>query len=230
MSESIQGSATGVDSPKPHRTLKFIRRFVYPVLVIAAIAAVIWWIEYRDDGPTSSTGERYGPVALEASLLPIGVDVGTGEGDLAPNFLLESLAEGDEVRLSDYRGSAVVLNFWATWCRPCRSEMPQFVQASDDLKDEGLVVIAVNMQEGRGVAQPFADDYGMDFPVAIDRDGEVGDEFRILGLPTTYFIDRDGVIQSVFTGPLEAEGEDDTDVLGALAQTELESRIAEILE
>lgn len=230
MAESIKGApGIGVDSPKPRRAFKFIRRVVYPALVIAAIAGVIWWIEYRDDAPTSSTGERYGPVALDASLVAAGADVGTDEGDLAPNFLLESLDEGAEIRLSDYRGSAVVLNFWATWCRPCRSEMPQFVEAYDDLKDEGLVIVAVNMQEGRGIAQPFADDFGMDFPVAIDRDGEVGDQFRILGLPTTYFIDRDGVIQGVFTGPLE-EVTDDTSVRGAIAQTELESRIAEIME
>jgi len=149
------------------------------------------------------------------------------EDSLAPDFLLEDLP-GGEVRLSDYRGHPVVLNFWATWCKPCRQEMPQFVEAYNKYRSQGLVVIGLNLQEGKAVIKPFADDYGMDFPVLIDRDGEVGDRYRLLGLPTTFFIDRDGVIRSIFTGPLEDEV-DGTNVQGAIAGSELDARIAEIL-
>jgi peroxiredoxin len=84
------------------------------------------------------------------------------------------------------------------------------------------------MQEGKSIARGYAEDFGMQFPIAIDVDGEVGDEYRLLGLPMTYFIDRDGIIRSVFTGPLQ-ERRTNTDVRGAIEQSELEQRIALIL-
>jgi peroxiredoxin len=209
------------------RSRSFLRRFVYPLLVIAIIAGVIWYIEYRDDGGTSPSGEKYGPVDLPAALVPAGAKVAAEVGALAPDFLLEQL-EGDDLRLSDFRGRPVVLNFWATWCDPCRKEMPQFVRAYDEYKDEGLVIIGLNLQEGKSIAQRFADDYGMDFPIVIDRDGEMRDRYRALGIPSTYFIDRDGVIRSIYTGPFvdDADGED---VAGAIEESELEQRIAEIM-
>jgi peroxiredoxin len=106
--------------------------------------------------------------------------------------------------------------------------MPQLVNAYDTHKDEGLVVIGLNLQEGRSVIQPFADEYGMDFPLLIDRDGDVGDKYRLLGLPTTVFIDADGVIQRVFNGPLQEE-ENGTNVQGAIGESDLEAGIQEIL-
>jgi peroxiredoxin len=106
--------------------------------------------------------------------------------------------------------------------------MPQFVEAHNTYRDDGLVVIALNLQESESIIRPFAEDFGMGFPILIDRDGEVGDRYRLLGLPATFFIDRDGVVQSVFTGPFE-RSERGTDVRGAIAGSELEQRIAEIL-
>lgn len=222
MRDTAQAGPAGIGGRKG-----FLRRVAYPVFVIAAIVGVIWWLEYRDSEPTSLTGERYGPVQLPASLQAQGLSVEAKEGALAPDFLLEEL-NGGEIRLSDYRGQPVVLNFWATWCRPCRTEMPQFVAAYDRYRNQGLVIIGLNMQEGKAVVKPFADDFGMEFPIAIDRDGEVGDRYRLLGLPTTFFIDREGVISSAFTGPF-VEADRDTNVQGAIAQDELEKRIEEIL-
>ena len=204
-----------------------LRRTAVAVLVIGAIVAAIWWLESRDDAGVSPGGERYGPTALPAALRTTGLEVSPEEGSLAPDFLLESL-EGSEVRLSDYHGQPVVLNFWATWCGPCRKEIPQFVEAYERFRGDGLVVIGVNLQEGKSIARGYVEDYGMQFPVAIDVDGEVGDAYRLLGLPVTYFIDRDGVVRGVFTGPFE-ETERDTEVRGAIEQSELEQRIAAIL-
>jgi peroxiredoxin len=206
---------------------KVLRRVVYPLAVVAAIVGVIWWLEARDDAPTSPSGERYGPVPMPAALATDGLEVAAEEGGLAPDFLLEEMSGGD-LRLSDLRGKPVVVNFWATWCKPCRQEMPRFIEAYEEHRSEGLEVVAVNMQEGKGAVRPFAEDYGMTFPIAVDRDGEVGDRYRLLGLPTTFFIDREGVIRSIFTGPLE-EQQNETNVQGAIEGDELEQRIAEIL-
>ena len=157
-----------------------------------------------------------------------GLDVKAEEGALAPDFLLGRL-DGSELRLSDLRGQPVVLNFWATWCAPCRKEIPQFVDAYERHRGEGLVIVGVNMQEGKGIVRPYAEDFGMTFPIAIDVDGEVADAYRILGLPTTYFIDREGIVRSVFTGPFE-QSDRGTEVRGAIEQSELDRRIADILE
>jgi peroxiredoxin len=205
----------------------FIRRIIFPLLVVAAIIAAIWWLEQRSDGDVDPFGERYGPIALPVALQPPGLDVSPKEGALAPDFLLERLDAG-ELRLSDFRGRPVVLNFWATWCAPCRKEIPQFVDAYDRYETEGLIVIGLNLQEGKSIVGRYAEDFGMNFPIAIDRDGEVGDRYRLLGLPTTFFIDRDGVISSVFTGPFQ-EKAGDTEVRGAIEENELEQRITAIL-
>ena len=230
MSENLEAS----DSPVPARpgaplTRRWLwRRVVYPLLVIAAIAGVIWWLGYRDSGGgVSSSGELYGPTALPAELAPPGVSVDPEVGALAPDFLLERLDSG-EIRLSELRGRPVVLNFWATWCSPCRKEMPQLIKAYDSLQDQGLVVIGLNLQEGKSIVRPFADDFGIKFPIAIDHDGEVGDRYRLLGLPTTFFIDRNGVVRSVFTGPFLGEGQG-TKVQGAIEENELQKRIDEIM-
>ena len=220
-------NATDLPRPTPRRR-SAVRRWLYPLAVIIAIAGVIWWLEARDSGGVSSTGERYGPADLPAALVPAGTNVKAEEGALAPNFLLEEF-DSDETRLSDYRGQPVVLNFWATWCVSCRKEMPQFIEAYDAHRDDGLVVIGLNLQESESIIRPFVDDFGIDFPVLIDRDGEVGDAYLLLGLPTTFFIGRNGVVESVFIGELKGEVQG-TNVQGAIGQSDLEERIVAILD
>lgn len=219
---------TDAPSGAPQRRRRsFLRAWVYPLIVIAIIVGVIWYIEYRPDGASSPTGERYGAVDLPAALVPEGAKVAPEEGALAPDFLLEQV-DAPDLRLSDFRGQPVVLNFWATWCSPCRKEMPQFVDAYDKYRDEGLVIIGLNLQEGETIARNFAEDFGMEFPIVIDRDGEMRDRYRLLGLPSTYFIGRDGVVRSIFRGPFveEQQGEN---VQDAISGSELETRIADIL-
>ncbi|HET9476817.1 MAG TPA: TlpA disulfide reductase family protein [Dehalococcoidia bacterium] len=228
MTEST--GAPGAETPGVARRKAgggFVRRVLYPLAVIAVIAGVIWYLERDDEGATSPSGERYGPVDVPAELRLPDVKVAPEEGAMAPDFLLEDLG-GGEIRLSDLRGRPLIINFWATWCAPCRKEMPQFVQAYDRYRDEGLEIVAVNLQEGKSIASRFADDYGMEFTVGVDRDGEVGDQYHLLGLPTTYFVGRDGVIRSVFTGPFESE-ERGTKVQGAIGSSELQDRIEEIM-
>jgi peroxiredoxin len=221
-------AADGISKPPGGlNTRSFVRRIVYPIAVILAIAGVIWWIENRNDDALAPSGVEYGARDINPIFVPNGFEVGTEVGQIAPDFELERV-DGGEAWLTDFRDHPVVLNFWATWCQPCRQELPQLVNAYDKNKDEGLVIIGLNLQEGRDLITPFAEDFGIDFPILIDRDGDVGDQYRLIGLPTTYFIDSNGVIVSVFRGPFQ-DKQRGTNVQGAIGATELEQRIAEIM-
>jgi peroxiredoxin len=230
MADDMQASRGPADeAPQGQRVWRGPwRSVVFPLLVVGAIIAAIWWLEYRPDSGTSVYDARYGPVAMPAELVPPGMSVEAAEGSLAPDFLLKTL-DGGEIRLSDLRGKAVIVNLWATWCKPCKKEMPQFVAAYGRYQADGLEIIAVNVQESPSIVQPFVDDFGIDFPVALDKRGKVSDKYRIIGLPTTYFIDRQGVIRNVFQGPF-LEKLEGTDIQGAIERDELTRRIEEILE
>lgn len=233
MAEDAQasGPVEEVDEAPQHRRVWRgpWRSVILPLLVVGAIVGAIWWLDYRPDSGSSSVYDaKYGPVEMPAGLAPPGMAVGAKEGSLAPDFLLKTLDDG-EIRLSDLRGKGVIVNLWATWCRPCTREMPRFVDAYDRFREEGLEIIALNLQESPSIVQPFVDDFGIDFPVALDKRGAVSDEYRIIGLPTTYFIDREGVIRGVFQGPF-LERLEGTQVQGAIEQDELTQRIEDILE
>ncbi|MFN8464107.1 MAG: redoxin domain-containing protein [Caldilineaceae bacterium] len=122
-------------------------------------------------------------------------------GDTAPNFWLQ-LEDGRYVRLSDLKGKPVVINFWATWCPPCRAEMPEFVKTA---ADEDLVVLAVNDGEDRKAVEEFAAAFGMTMPVVLDRDGMLNERYLVQGLPTTYFIDSQGKLSSMVVGQITPE-------------------------
>ena len=121
------------------------------------------------------------------------------QGETAPDFSMV-LDDGRYLRLSDLQGKPVVLNFWATWCGPCRLEMPELVKAAGANPD--LVVLAADAQEARAPVADFAAEFKMDLPIVLDKDGKVRNLYRVPGLPTTYFIDKTGKIASVVVGPL----------------------------
>ena len=121
-------------------------------------------------------------------------------GRLAPDLALHQL-EGKELSLSDLRGQLVVLNFWVTWCPPCRTEIPALEQVWQERGDD-VMVIGVNVQENPAVVEAFVADYGMSYPVVLDPEGEAARLYRVRAFPTTYFIDRQGRIARVFNGPL----------------------------
>lgn len=210
------------------RLRNFVRRVVYPVVVILAIVAVIWYLDNRGNDRAPGGGE-YGVREFAAGLVPAGARVAAEEGAYAPNFELERL-EGGDARLADFRGQPVVLNFWASWCLPCRQEIPQLIAAYEKYKADGLVVIGLDLQEGKSLIQPFVDDFGITYPILIDRDSDVGDKYRIVGLPMTFFINPDGVIQSIFRGPLQEQSSGGVRVAGAIGNSELEQRIAAIMD
>ncbi|MCK9486965.1 MAG: redoxin domain-containing protein [Dehalococcoidia bacterium] len=120
-------------------------------------------------------------------------------GAEAPDFVLEMAGTGEHVRLSDFRGQTVVLNFWATWCVPCRTEMPDLQAAYED---DGVVVLAVNDKEPDGPVQRFVEEFALTFPVVLDRQGSVREHYRVIGLPATFFIDPDGIVRARNFGPV----------------------------
>ena len=110
---------------------------------------------------------------------------------VAPDFTLESFS-GKRVRLKDFRGKVVFLNFWATWCIPCRDEMPVMEKLYKEFKDQGLEIVAVNFREDKTAVGRFFDELELTFPALLDRDGAVGEQYGAFDLPLTYFIDREG--------------------------------------
>ena len=123
------------------------------------------------------------------------------EGFLAPDFRL-TLLGGGEVALSELRGQVVIVNLWASWCPPCRAEMPALQEAYEAYHDRGLEILAVNTtyQDSQAAAAGFVQEYGLTFPVPLDQSGEVSRSYLLRALPTSFFIDRDGVIQTVVIG------------------------------
>jgi len=119
------------------------------------------------------------------------------EGEAAPDFELVSL-EGERVKLSELRGQPVVLNFWATWCTPCRKEMPEFQKLVDQYGEAGLKVYGINVGEAEVAVADFRERVGVRFPILIDEEETVQSDYRILPLPATFFVDQEGVIRGVY--------------------------------
>lgn len=146
--------------------------------------------------------------ALAATRAPIGGATSGGTsapapvvGAPAPDFTLKDLDNAD-VTLSAYQGQVVLLNFWATWCGPCRLEMPAIQQRYAAYKDQGFVVLAIDLDEPITEVGAFAHAYNLTFPVLLDPGAVVNSVYRILGYPTTFFIDRDGLITRQHIGAM----------------------------
>ena len=137
-------------------------------------------------------------------------------GRSAPDFTLQSL-DGRTFTLSDLRGEVVILNFWATWCKPCEEEMPALQEVYDARRAEGLIVLGVNQNEPPSLVQSFGEKYRLTFPLLLDPGYLVSDAYRINALPSTFFIDRAGTIRDVTYG-------------GPMSRAFIESQIAPLLE
>jgi peroxiredoxin len=115
-------------------------------------------------------------------------------GDVpAPDFILQD-TNGRTHRLSDYRGKPVIINFWTTWCPPCREELPSMNRAWHQLEHEDIAMLAINMGEDEDTIFIFSADYPTDFPILMDQSGEVIEQWPVKGLPTTYVVAPDGTI------------------------------------
>lgn len=139
---------------------------------------------------------------VPAEQLPANRPAQPAVGFPAPDFTLATL-DGGEFNLAAQQGTPVVLNFWATWCGPCEREIPTLQAASVNYA-ERVQIVGVDQGESFEAVQRFADDYGMTFTVPMDQNGEVSYAFNVKGLPTTYFIDADGVIRKIWHGEMNS--------------------------
>lgn len=118
----------------------------------------------------------------------------------APDFTLKDL-NGKEVKLTDHRGKIVFINFWATWCPPCRIEMPSMEKLYTEFKDKDFVILAIDLQESAGRVKAFKEDFKLNFLILLDSTGEVGLNYGVMSIPTTYLVDRDGHLIGGALGP-----------------------------
>lgn len=124
------------------------------------------------------------------------------ERPAAPGFELKD-PDDRPLRLADYQGKPIILNFWATWCPPCREEMPSMQRAHEAVSGDGIALIAINVGEDADTIEQFLANYPVDFPLPMDLDSKVVQSYPVRGLPTTFVIDPDGRLTYVATGGRE---------------------------
>ena len=147
----------------------------------------------------SSEVEPAPPAAANES--PSGATGAPANGSSALDFTLKTV-DGQAVRLSDFRGRPVIVNFWATWCGPCQVEMPLLAKAVEQNKDKNLVVLAVDQGEPVSVVKPWIEKKNFPFTIVLDEMGQVGQSYRVRAYPTTYVVDANGVVKSWQVGSL----------------------------
>jgi len=140
------------------------------------------------------------PTVVAASDLPTGYNVNQQAIDFALNGLT-----GTSVKLSDLRGHIVVVNFWATWCPPCRSEVPALQAAYQKYQSQNLILLGVDLKEDAATIQQFIAPYGVTYPIVRDADGSVAAQYQVAGIPTTLVVDANGVIRARHIGPITEE-------------------------
>ncbi len=174
---------------RSHAVLALVALFALVTLVVSGCGGK------EDAGTTSGTQEG---TQTSTETTP-SADTGIGEGQLPPEFVLPDL-DGNDVMLADYDGKVVVLDLWATWCPPCREEIPFLVQLYDEFRDQGLMVVGIGLDQGGApTLAPFAEANGITYPILVgDRDVQAA--YGVTGIPTTFIIGRDGRIVSKHVG------------------------------
>lgn len=175
------------------------QRITLYLLILIASAS---WVFISADPTAATTGATSAPQA----------------GFTAPDFTLKT-PQGEEYTLSELKGNAVLVNLWATWCPPCRAEMPAIQKMYQEYKDQGFIVLGVNMtyQDDPFAVTPFVEEYGLTFPILLDETSEVGAAYQVRSLPSSYFINRYGIITEVVIG-------------GPMSEALLRTRIEEALK
>jgi cytochrome c biogenesis protein CcmG/thiol:disulfide interchange protein DsbE len=180
MPETNAGGTAQLVPPRSQEPAALVRRrliVTFGGLVILALAFGIVWLQ----------SSKYEPLTV---------------GMAAPDFSLPDV-EGKTVRLSDYRGKVVFLNFWATWCKPCKEEMPSMEILWDNFKSEDFVMLAISMDRvtTKKDIPPFIESMKLTFPILTDSWGQTDKRYKLMGVPETYIIDQNGVLREKVIGP-----------------------------
>lgn len=177
---------------------KLIGLTLIAVLIGLAIAGVV------KDNIEKTT--EFDNIALGSDVDFLATEQGLAKGEMAPDFELTTL-DGERVKLSDYQGKKVILNFWATWCPPCRAEMPHMqTYYEEQAAADNVEILAVNLtKEDHGLEKitAFKEEYGLSFPIPMDEKGEIGSLYQAVTIPTSYILDTQGRVQTKFVGPMD---------------------------
>ncbi|MDO8692057.1 MAG: TlpA disulfide reductase family protein [Dehalococcoidia bacterium] len=168
------------------------RFFLVPAIVLVIVLALVYFLQAGETDAVGASTQVFGGKVTGA---------GPKVGAPALDFSLPNL-DGKATALSSFKGKVVMLNFFATWCPPCRAEMPDLVATYKDSKDKGFEIVAVDLQEDKAAVSGYAKSLGIDFTVLLDSNATVFGQYHVNGLPTSVFIDRSGTVQEIVIGGL----------------------------
>jgi thiol-disulfide isomerase/thioredoxin len=192
-----------------------VKRNSAAIVIVALVVAVMIYAGVRSSRGPKETAVIGNPEPLQAN---------DAKGKQAPDFTLQDL-DGKPVKLSDFRGKAVLLNFWATFCGPCKVEMPWLVELQKQYGPQGLEIVGVALDDsGKDTIQKYAKDMGVNYTILQGQDS-VGDAYGAVGLPATFYIDRNGKIVDSALG-LVSRGEIEDDIKKALAESKADAQTA----
>lgn len=179
-----------------------MKKIIIVVVIIGMLGyATYEFVSSNDEADVEETDTDQEEADADDEATENSDSVGLEVGNLAPDFELETL-DGEPTKLSDHKGERVVVNFWATWCPPCRAEIPDLKKLNDNHE---VTILALNMtqsEENEEKVDDFVDEFDMDFPVLKDTEGDVSLNYEIAAYPTSYYIDSDGHIQHIALGAM----------------------------
>ena len=191
-------------TPFPRPKVGALRNILATVIVGLAIIGLVWYF----DSPSGAGSSQ--SITLTAAASGPAPKVGRE----APDFSVQTL-DGQTYKLSEFRGQPVWINFWASWCPPCRAENPDIQAVYEANKADGLVILGVAIGEEDGTVRGYVDRTGLTYDIGLDRGTDIAASYRIVGIPTHYFIDRDGILREWR--------------IGSMSKKTMEKKVAEIL-
>ena len=191
-------------TPFPRPKVGALRNIIATIIVGIAIVGIVWYF----DSPSSAGSSQ--SITLTAAASGPAPKVGRE----APDFTVQTL-DGETHALSEFRGQPVWINFWASWCPPCRAENPDIQAVYEANQAEGLVVLGVAIGEDDGTVRGYVERTGLTFDIGLDRGTDIAAKYRIVGIPTHFFIDRDGILREWR--------------IGSMSRKVMEKKVAEIM-